>query len=75
MPVCSVNASKIPSLGVNDSCASSVSVTASPLGEFVERTDEDVSVVEAEQLASINVAAIKEMRFMSALQGVRLNDE
>ena len=72
MPVCSVNAAKIPSVGVNDSCASSVSVTVSLLGEEV---DEDVSVVEAEQLASISVAAIMEMRFMSALQGVRLNDE
>jgi hypothetical protein len=72
MPVCSVNASKIPSVGVNDSCASSVSVTESPL---VEEADVDVSVVEAAQLASISVAAIMEMRFMSALQGVRLNDE
>ena len=57
---------------MNDSCASSVSVTVSLLGEEV---DEDVSVIEAEQLASISVAAITEMRFMSALQGVRLNDE
>jgi hypothetical protein len=40
-----------------------------------EEVDEDVSVIEAEQLASISVAAITEMRFMSALQGVRLNDE